>query len=121
MKRVVALAVACAAAPLLAAGCGSDRSGSGTLPPIATTTSTTTTLATTTTLPEFYVVQAGDTLSKIVNKLGVTKNDLMALNGITDPDHIERGQKLKVPRPGVPIPSTEPPSTTIAPETTAAG
>jgi hypothetical protein len=43
----------------------------------------------------------------------------MALNGITNPDHIERGQKLKIPRPGVVIPSTLPASTTIPVETTA--
>jgi LysM repeat protein len=119
MKRVFVLAAVFAAAPLVGVGCGSTGSGSGTLPPIATTSSTTTTLATTTTLPEFYVVQPGDTLSKIVNKLGVAKNDLMALNGITNPDHIERGQKLKIPRPGVAIPSTVPASTTIPAETTA--
>ena len=83
----------------------------GTLPPIATTSTTTTTLAPTTTLPEFYVVESGDTLSKIVTKLGVSKDDLMALNGITNPDHIEAGQKLKIPRPGMVIPTTVPPST----------
>jgi LysM repeat protein len=114
MKRVYALAVALAAAPLVGVGCGSSSSGSATLPPIATTSSTSSTLVTTTTLPEFYVVQPGDTLSKIVNKLGVSKNDLMALNGITNPDHIEKGQKLKIPRPGVVIPSTVPASTTVA-------
>ena len=119
MKRVFVLAVSFAAAPLIGIGCGSGGTGSGTLPPIATTSSTTTTLATTTTLPEFYVVQSGDTLSKIVTKLGVSKNDLMALNGITNPDHIERGQKLKVPRPGVSIPSTLPSATTVTPATSA--
>ncbi|MCU1501155.1 MAG: hypothetical protein JWM12_509 [Ilumatobacteraceae bacterium] len=119
MKRVFALALSFAAAPLIGVGCGSDGAGNGTLPPIATTSSTTTTLATTTTLPEFYVVQPGDTLSKIVTKLGVSKDDLLALNGITNPDHIERGQKLKIPRPGVSIPSTLPASTTVPAETTA--
>jgi len=119
MKRVYALAISCVAAPLIGVGCGSDGAGSGTLPPIVTTSSTTTTLATTTTLPEFYVVQPGDNLSKIVTKLGVSKNDLMALNGITNPDHIERGQKLKIPRPGVEIPSTVPAATTVPSETTA--
>jgi LysM repeat protein len=119
MKRVLVLAVSCVAAPLIGVGCGSDGTGSGTLPPIATTSSTSTTIATTTTLPEFYVVQSGDTLSKIVTKLGVSKDDLMALNGITNPDHIEKGQKLKIPRPGMVIPSTVPPSTTVPAETTA--
>ncbi len=110
------MSVVLVAAPLAGAGCGSDGSGTGTLPPIATTSSTSTTLATTTTLAEFYVVQSGDTLSKIVNKLGVSKDDLLALNGITNPDHIEVGQKLKIPQPGMVIPTTvappEAPSTT---------
>lgn len=119
MKRVFALAIGCVATPLIGVGCGSNGTGSGTLPPIATTSSTSTTLATTTTLPEFYVVQSGDTLSKIVTKLGVSKNDLLALNGITNPDHIERGQKLKIPRPGMVIPSTVPASSTIPAGTTA--
>ena len=119
MKRVYALAIAFLAAPLIGIGCGSDSAGTGTLPPIATTSSTSTTLVTTTTLPEFYVVQAGDTLGKIVTKLGVVKADLMALNGITNPDHIELGQKLKIPRPGVPIPSTVAAETTVPAGTTA--
>jgi len=106
------------AVPLTAAACGSDTGGTGTLPPIATTTSTSTTLATTTTRPTVYVVEAGDNLSKIATKLGVTKDDLMALNGITNPDHIEIGQKLKIPQPGEVIPTTVPP--TEAP-TTAGG
>ncbi|MEO5724833.1 MAG: LysM domain-containing protein [Ilumatobacteraceae bacterium] len=107
MKRVFVLAGLFVSLSVGAAACGSTGSGaSGTLPPIATTTSTTTTLATTTTMPEFYVVQAGDNLNKIVAKLGVSKADLMALNGITNPDHVEKGRKLKVPRPGVVIPTT---------------
>ena len=94
------------AVPLIAAACGSDQAEQGTLPPIVTTTSTSTTLATTTTRPEVYVVVAGDNLSKIATTLGVTKDDLMALNGITNPDHIEVGQKLKIPQPGQVIPTT---------------
>ena len=42
----------------------------------------------------------------------------MAVNGITNPDHIEVGQKLKIPQPGEVIPTTVAPSE--AP-TTAAG
>lgn len=100
------MTAALVAVPLSAAACGSNEQSTGTLPPIATTTSTTTTLATTTTRPTVYVVQPGDNLSKIVAKLGVTKDELMALNGITNPDHIEVGQKLKIPQPGETIPAT---------------
>ena len=100
------MAVAFVAVPLLGAACGSDEQSQGTLPPIATTTSTTTTLATTTTRPTVYVVVAGDNLGRIATTLGVTKEDLMALNGITNPDHIEVGQKLKIPQPGEVIPTT---------------
>ena len=41
----------------------------------------------------------------------------MALNGITNPDHIEKGQKLKIPRPGMVIPTTVP-ATTAPPSST---
>jgi LysM repeat protein len=118
VRRVWLIGAVLVAVPLTAAACGSDTGGTGTLPPIATTTSTSTTLATTTTRPTVYVVEAGDNLSKIATKLGVTKDDLMALNGITNPDHIEVGQKLKIPQPGEVIPTTVPP--TEAP-TTAGG
>ena len=108
-----------AAATAVGVGCGSEGAEQGTLPPIATTSTTTTTLAPTTTLPEFYVVESGDTLSRIVTKLGVSKDDLMALNGITNPDHIEVGQKLKIPQPGEVVATSA--AATEAPTTVAGG
>jgi LysM repeat protein len=44
-----------------------------------------------------YTVVSNDNLRKIATSLGVTLADLQALNGITDPDKIRSGQKLKVP------------------------
>jgi LysM repeat protein len=44
-----------------------------------------------------YTVVANDNLSKIATTLGVTRADVMALNGIVDPDKVFIGQKLKVP------------------------
>ena len=105
-----------AVTPVVAAACGSDGSSSGTLPPIGTTTSTSTTLATTTTLQEFYTIQSGDTISKIASRFGVSRSDLMALNGITNADHIEKGARLKIPRPGDVIPSTLPATTSSGPD-----
>lgn len=98
--------------PVMASACGDDSSSGGTLPPIITTTTTTTILQTTTTMPEFYTVQSGDTLDKIAAKFGVTRDELMAANGITDPNHVELGEELRIPPPA---PAT---TTTVAGETT---
>ena len=44
-----------------------------------------------------YEVQAGDTLNQIAAELGVSKAELIATNGIADPDLIRVGQVLVVP------------------------
>lgn len=93
------LALMTATMPVLAVACGDDSEGAGTLPPLLTTTTTTTIVVTTTTTVTFYVVQSGDTLSKIANRFGVDQAELMAVNGITDPDHIEKGEELRIPPP----------------------
>lgn len=78
--------------------------------------------ATTTTTPstdeEFYLVQQGDSLSAIASSFGVKVDELMAANGITNPDKIQAGQKLIIPSGAAPATTT----TTVAPEpsTTAA-
>lgn len=41
-----------------------------------------------------YVVQSGDTLTGIAVELGTTVDDLVAANGITDPDFLSIGQTL---------------------------
>lgn len=43
-----------------------------------------------------YIVQQGDTLSKIAVRFGTTVQNLMRLNGITNPDRIWVGQRLTV-------------------------
>ena len=112
------MAVVIGGAPVVLAACGDDtQQVSDTLPPIATTTTTTMLAITTTTIPLVYEVQPGDILTVIADRFGVTMEDIMALNGIDNPDHIEVGQKLKIPQPGQVIPTT----TTAVPETTAGG
>lgn len=103
--------------PVMASACGDDTSSGGTLPPIITTTTTTTILETTTTVPQFYTVQSGDTLDKIAAKFGVTRDELMAANGITDPDHVELGEKLSIPTPAPATTTTDAgdTTTTLAP------
>jgi LysM repeat protein len=50
------------------------------------------------TTDRYYVVQAGDTLFSISQKLGVSYETLLRENSITDPNMIYVGQKLLIPR-----------------------
>jgi LysM repeat protein len=47
--------------------------------------------------PKTYIVVAGDTLTRIANRFGVTQAALMAANNITNPNSIQLGQKLVIP------------------------
>lgn len=105
------MSVAAALLPLSVVACGDDAKSTATLPPIFSTTTTTTLNVTTTLVLEVYEVQPGDGLSKIAGQFGVTIGELMAANSITDPDHIEVGQKLKIPPPTTTT-TTAPSSTT---------
>jgi murein DD-endopeptidase MepM/ murein hydrolase activator NlpD len=42
----------------------------------------------------WYVVAAGDTVSAIASRHGVAQDDIIELNGLVDPDHLEVGQRL---------------------------
>jgi murein DD-endopeptidase MepM/ murein hydrolase activator NlpD len=44
-----------------------------------------------------YVVQPGDSLSSIASRFNVNLNDLMSVNGITDPNQLDAGQQLIIP------------------------
>lgn len=60
--------------------------------------------------PATYIVQAGDTLSKIARQYGSTVADLATWNDIPDPDVIDVGQVLALSAPsgGPPTPSGGP-------------
>ena len=98
---------------VLAAACSDDGGTSGpTLPPIVTTS----TIAPPTTMNpidqrQFYTVAPGDNLSGIAARFGVPQEELMALNGITDPDAIAVGQVIQLP-PEAFAPTTVPTSST---------
>ena len=47
-----------------------------------------------------YVVKSGDTLMAIADQLGVPIEELISLNNLADPSHLEVDQVLKVPRRG---------------------
>lgn len=44
-----------------------------------------------------YIVQPGDSMSLIASRFGVTLNDLMAANNISDPNNIAAGAKIIIP------------------------
>ena len=118
---------------LVAPACGmigGDDKAKTTTTPLPTLPPTTAApAATTTVVPSEYIVQAGDSLSKIAKMFGVTVAALVAENGIQDPDKIVEGQRLKIPTPttttsaggAAPPPgaTTAPPATTTPPATTA--
>ena len=49
---------------------------------------------------ETYEVQPGETLSEIARDHGVSIDDLMEANGITNPDRVRSGQVLEIPGSG---------------------
>jgi murein DD-endopeptidase MepM/ murein hydrolase activator NlpD len=51
-----------------------------------------------------HVVQRGETLFRIALRYGTTVDELVRLNGISDPGSIDVGQRLLVPSTGVPEP-----------------
>ena len=90
-----------------------DDGGSET---VETTVPATEVVATTTTVPYepiCYTVQSGDSLFGIAEKFSVSMEEVMQINGITNPDKVFAGQVLELPAPTgfVPIMS----STTMEP------
>ena len=81
-----------------------------TMPPVSSPISTE---------PQQYTVQEGDTLGAIAQIYDVSVEDLMAANGITDPNVLQIGQILTVPSDLSASP-TAGPSAEMSPEPTAA-
>jgi len=52
-----------------------------------------------------YTVQQGDTLSSIAQRFGTTADELARINGLTNPNTLDIGQKLKIPTPPSPTPT----------------
>lgn len=58
--------------------------------------------------PLLYTIQEGDTLGAIAQTYGVSVEDLIAVNSLTDPDVLHVGQALIIPVGGSPPPTTGP-------------
>jgi len=59
-----------------------------------------------------YTVQRGETIFSIARSFGVDRDELMRVNGISDPAKLQAGQRLKIPGTGVPgtlVPGTNVP------------
>ncbi len=54
------------------------------------------------TVPETHVVQEGDSLYSIAIKFQLDLAEIVALNGLSDPNDIEVGQELQLPVPESP-------------------
>jgi len=68
-----------------------------------------------------YTVKSGDTPSAIAERLGVSVDELMSLNSITDPTQLEVGQVLKIPSVrATPSPGRTPAASTPTPKATSA-
>lgn len=64
----------------------------------------------------FYVVRAGDTLSRIARTHGVSVQDLLVANGLPSPDFVWVGQRLRVDVGATPAPiAPEPEFHVVAP------
>jgi len=50
-------------------------------------------------VPETYIVQENDTLYSIAIRYQLNLADIVALNGLSDPNDIEVGQELRLPVP----------------------
>jgi LysM repeat protein len=57
-----------------------------------------------------HVVQPGDTLGSIALQYDVPVAELMAANGLTDPDTLAVGQMLLIPINGYPLVTASPPA-----------
>jgi LysM repeat protein len=44
-----------------------------------------------------YTIQAGDTLSELADRFDTTVDELVAANGLTDPNNLQPGQTLLIP------------------------
>ncbi len=79
---------------------------SGTVPPVAVAAANDTPAD----APVVHVVQSGDTLNRISQQYDVSVDDIMAANGLTDPNIIAVGQQLNIPVGGLPTPTVPAPT-----------
>ncbi|MEM7537683.1 MAG: LysM peptidoglycan-binding domain-containing protein [Chloroflexota bacterium] len=65
--------------------------------PTGTPVPTPATIASDSGAQSIYVVQAGDSLGAIATRFGITLDELISVNGLTDPNFVFSGQRLVIP------------------------
>lgn len=107
----------------VAAACGDPADeAAATLPPIASTTSTTIPVTTTTVyIPITHEIAPGEGLRGIADTYGVDYDELIAVNGILNPDYIEAGDVLDIPAPTTTSTTSTTTTTTTIPVATTTG
>lgn len=117
---LIAAVVGVSAALAVRSCSGGDGNQDGTLPPLTIVLNVTTTTVppTTTTVAVFYEVQPGDSLFAIAQRFETDLQALIDLNGITNPDKIQAGQKLQIPPPTVLVTAPLTTTTTEGPPAT---
>ena len=65
--------------------------------------------------PTVYLVKPGDTLGTIAQHFGLSVQEIMAANNITNPNVLSVGQSLIIPVPGSVPPTAEPASPSLLP------
>lgn len=108
--RAVCLSLLLALCAIALVGCaastGSDEQVRLVITPVPSPTATPEALPTT--QPVSYTVKAGDTLSGIAAMFGVTVDDIVRNNNITDPNTLAEGQVLVIPgRAASPTPTPQ--------------
>jgi LysM repeat protein len=113
MRRTLVLAVLCLGSAGVSVACaGGDDGAFTSLPPLATTTTTSTTTTTISTDRLFYTIKPGEGLAIIAESFGVTVQSIVELNdSIENPDNIQAGQTIEIPR-GIQVVSELPAPTT---------
>ena len=99
MRRSILISLLAVAATAGANACGSDDDAAfATLPPIETTSTSTTTTTTISTERIFYTIKPGESLAIIAEQAGVTVESIVELNDIENPDNVQAGQTIEIPR-----------------------
>jgi LysM repeat protein len=77
-------------------------------PPLLASRTAQASFPTATATPTIYEVKGGDTLGSIALQFDVSVDDIMKVNGLTDPNTLSVGQNLVIPVPGFIQPTATP-------------
>ena len=101
MRRVRGIVIGLAMCSVVIAGCGGSSSGSYSSSSQSRPTSKPATTTQTKTPPGSVRVVKGDTVYGIARRYGASPKEIIAVNRLQPPYHLEIGQNLRLPAPRV--------------------